>query len=150
MKKILISIASLLSILFLFGCDFNAPLRNQMLAYYGNDDNYAETVGTVKSTRYKADTDELFIEMKLNENGVYEQCINAHTGFVEFVLVNFSNYEIDLNVGDTASISSAPMYFYNDHIMPIVALSEGDTEYISFEEGKNAYLFWIEETFSPD
>lgn len=49
-----------------------------------------------------------------------------------------------LNVDDVVIITSAPMIFYNGQIPPIVYLEKDGETLISYEEGKAAYLDWIE------
>lgn len=146
MKKISIYFICVLSIFCFASCDFNAPLRNKMLNYYSQDDKYLELEGTIVSTIIREDYNELFLEVELKREHSKFPC-NADTGYNEFVLVFWSEQKYDLNVGDNIIFTSAPMYFYNGHYLPIVHIEKDEKEYLSFEVGKQNYLKWIEETF---
>ena len=146
MKKLSLFLVAILSIFFLASCNFNEPLRNNMLDYYNKDNVYSELTGEIKSIKYKEGIDELFIEIELAEIK-NDFSVNAVTGYGEFTIVNWSKYNFALEANDTIIFTSAPMYFYNGHILPIVALSKNEEIYISFNEGVSTYINWIQETF---
>lgn len=141
MKKsvsILTLIALLISCMFLSSCDFNAPLRNKMLDYYSNNDNYVELQGIVVSPENSYGRMEIDI---LTESHGFP--LNAQTGYAEFEVSAI--YE--LAPGDKITFVSAPMHFYNGHILPIMALEKDGVVLFNFEDGKESYLNWIEENF---
>lgn len=144
MKKALFLFLSL-SLILLSACNFNKPLRNEMLNYYAQEDNFVELCGEIKSISHQKDTDEMFLEIGLQTVDC-EIPLNAETGYGEFVLVNSSDFDFDLAVGDIIVFSSAPMYFYNGHTLPILHL-EKTGFVLSLNDGKNNYLAWIKEKF---
>lgn len=121
-------------------CDFNGPLRKKMLTYYSDDMNYKTMEGIIKSI----DGKELTLSI-LTEN--HDFSVNTAGDLQDVILIENGSQHYDLKVGDTIVFTSAPMYFYNGHKIPIVSLQKGDTIYLTFEEGKRLYLEWIQKTF---
>lgn len=139
MKKALSIILAFVFILLAFcSCDFNAPLRKKMLEYYSDDGNYVELQGVVISP--ENDYGYMEIDILTESHGFP---LNAETGYGEFE----SGLVYNLNPGDEITFISAPMYFYNGHVLPIMALEKDDVVILAFEDGKSSYLAWIEESF---
>ena len=116
---------------------FNAPLRNKMIEYYSNDSNYINLDGVIVSI----DTSVWGIDITTEDSG-----ITAEGPVTFYVMID--PYALDeMEVGDEISFVTAPMYFYNGHISPIVAVEKDGKTYVSFEDGKERYLQWIEKTF---
>ena len=127
-------------------CDCNAPLRNKMLNYYTQESNYQQLTGRIISIKYFDDVDELFIEIDiLTENHNFP--LNATTGYGEFDIVDWSNYQFLLQEKEIIVFTSAPMYFYNGHILPIVKLEKNNQEFLSLSCGMDNYCNWIKKTF---
>ena len=145
MKRILVLFVSLFCFFNMISCDFNAPLRSKMLDYYGQDKNYIELSGIIKGITYRKNN-ELIIEVDLL-NGTEIFSHNHETELSEFVLVNWSTYDFSFALSDTIIFSSAPMYFYNGHILPIVHIEKEGVVLLTIEKGKESYLNWIEKTF---
>ena len=146
MKKILVLSFCLFCIFYHISCDFNAPLRNKMLNYYSNEENYVELQGEIKAIEYKSELDELFLEIDLIGDK-HNFPLNEETSYGEFVLVYWSSYEFSLQENDIITFVSAPMYFYNGHNLPVVRLEKEEEEHLAFSEGHISYLEWIKETF---
>lgn len=138
MKKYVSILLLLSSIFFIVSCDYNAPLRKKMLEYYSDDNNYVELQGVVISPENDCGYMEIDI---LTESHVFP--LNAQTGYGEFE----SGLIYNLTPGDKITLVSAPMYFYNGHVLPVMALKKDDVVILTFEDGKSSYLAWIEETF---
>ena len=138
MKRIVLSLILLVNMLFVGSCNFNAPLRNKMFDYYSNNDNYVELQGIVISPENSFGRMEIDI---LTESHGFP--VNAQTGYGEFE----SGAIYELTSGDKITFISSPMYFYNGHVLPIMALKKDDVVLLEFEDGKKMYLEWIEENF---
>lgn len=147
MKKIIALIICVISFFSLLSCDWNGPLRNKMLDYYVQDENYSELIGEIRGFKYNEKYDCLFIEVELlteNEDFRY----NAITGYYEFELINWSTYKFDLEINDKITFTSAPMQFYEGQDLPIVRIERESVEYLSFTKGKEDYIRYITETFN--
>lgn len=145
MRKAL-CIMVILSIAFLCACDFNAPLRNKMVDYYSKTENYSALKGKIASIKINSDAQEISIEIDILTPG-HNFPLNSKTNHCEFVIVNYTEEEKSISVGDEIEFTSAPMYFYNGHVLPVVSLKVGDKEITTFGEGQVRYLSWIKQTF---
>ena len=146
MKRIIMLLSSFICIFALASCNFNAPLRNKMLDYYSQEENYLQLNGRIMSLQYNEGNDELFLEIELNGDN-HSFPTNAETGYGEFALVSWSMYDFSLQENDVVAFSSAPMYFYNGHVLPIVQLEKNGQEYLSLTAGINRYTEWIKNKF---
>lgn len=137
----LFSLLMLLSVSFIVitACDYNAPLRNKMLDYYSENSNYQNLRGVVVGI----EDDILEIDIS-TENNEFSVNINEYQ---KFRGINYKDWICNIKEGDEVSFVTAPMYFYNGHILPIVSIEKEGQVYLSFDKGKEDYLQWIEETF---
>lgn len=146
MKKTIAMFLCVICFLSLNACDFNAPLRNKMLDYYRQDDNYVQLQGRIKTIEYLKDIDELRVEIEImDENHQFPYIGADRCG--KFAIVNWSSYGFVLKEKDDIVFTSAPLYFYNGHIWPVVAIESDGEEYLPFSAGKDNYLNWIQKTF---
>ncbi len=146
MKKILILFLCLSFLFILTSCDYNKPLRERMLKYYGCDDNYVKLTGEIKSLKHYEESDALYLEISIID-GEDKVDTDFYTGYATFSFENWSKYQCELAVGDVITFTSAPDYFYDGHTKPIIHLEKDNQVLLSFEEGKNNYLEWIKVTF---
>jgi len=144
MKKTTLLLLVFISMLTLYSCDYNAPLRRKMIGYYTQDDVYVHLSGTVVSIEEQDDWTLVIIDI-LTENHGFS--LNTATGYGEFVIISGNTLVVSLCVGDVIEFTSAPFYFYSGHRWPIVALRRNGEELLSFEQGRIDYLRWIRETF---
>ena len=115
-------------------------IQKQMIDYYSNDDNYTYLSGEV---------------VKLKEDIIYVNIITENSDFkmyvtndLDFILYANNNLYDIIFVGDIVTFCSAPEYFYDSYILPIVYLEKEETVYLTFEEGKNNLLNWIDENIN--
>ena len=146
MKKVLVFLLCIIFVGVIVSCDVNAPLRRKMLAYYNNDSNYSELTGRIVTASYSSIDDILLLEVDiLTESHDYP--LNAETGYGEFAIVYWSAQDYHLYENDIIQFSSAPMYFYNGHVLPAVSLHHEEKELLAFAEGKESYIKWINANF---
>jgi hypothetical protein len=152
MKRVITFVMILLTILcVLIGIivargGLNAPLRNKMVDYYSKNESYSVLQGKVSSVKIQEDIREIHIMVDILTPG-HDFPLIPRTNLGEFVIVDYTVEETSISVGDEIEFTSAPMYFYNGHDLPVVSLRIGDTEILSFEEGKERYLSWVKHTF---
>ncbi len=116
---------------------FNAPLRKHMIEYYSDDSNYINLNGIIVSI----DTSEWEIDITTEDSNFTGE------GYEKFDVMLYMDFIDEMKIGDEISFVTAPMCFYNGHISPIVALEKNGKTYLTFEDGKECYLQWIDETF---
>lgn len=145
MKKYLLLFITLI-LFILSSCDMNAPLRNKMIDYYSDNEVYSELYGRITSMEYSESAKEIVIEIDiLTQNHSFP--LDPQTGWCEFSIRTTSEGSLNIHIGDEIEFTSAPMYFYNGHRLPILSLKKGDETILEFEEGKERYILWIVETF---
>ena len=114
--------------------------HSEMIDYYSNNDNYTYLSGEV---------------VKLKEDIIYVNIITDNSdfrmyasGYLDFQIYTKNNLQEVIFVGDNVIFVSAPEYFYDSYILPIVYLEKEETVYLTFEEGKNNLLNWIDENIN--
>lgn len=135
MKKYAILISLL--VVFLTGCNLsNQKLIEKMIEKYSEDQNYVTLTGEV---------------IEINENNVVIKCeeLNDYISY-EDELCDYYIYSdefVELEVGDEIEFTTVPFHFYNGHELPIVELRIDENTLLSFEEGKENLIDWVNTNF---
>ena len=136
MKKFTILVIFLL-VTFLFGCNIsNQKLAKKMIEKYSDNQNYVTLTGEV---------------IEFNENNVIIKCeeLNDYISY-EDELCNYYIYSdqfVELQVGEEIQFTTVTFHFYNGHKLPIVELKIDENTLLSFEEGKENLLDWVNINF---
>lgn len=132
MKKFAILVILLL-VTFLFGCNSSKQkLAKKMIEKYSDNQNYVTLTGEV---------------IEFNENNVIIKCeeLNDYISY-EDELCNYYIYSdqfVELQVGEEIQFTTVPFHFYNGHKLPIVELKIDENTLLSFEEGKENLIDWV-------
>ena len=120
-------------IFIIFGCQpSNKKLANSMLEKYCDDNNYVKVSGIVM----QYDGNEMLVEC--NDLNKY---ISYENGITEFYV--YSNETLDIDVGNEIEFITVPYHFYNGHKLPIVAININENILLSFEDGKENLIEWV-------
>ncbi len=142
MKRHIISCFAILIclIISLSSCDFSKPLRTKMQSYYSDDTNFVTLEGIVASK--SDDGRKLGIKITTENHEIMRPISDDIYEFYIF----FENEEawVEIELNDTVTFTTAPMYFYNGHILPIVFLAKDGEVYLELEDGKAQLLTWVE------
>ena len=137
MKKIVFLVAFLL-ITLLFGCNLsNQKLAEKMIEKYSDNQNYVTLVGEI---------------IDFNENNVVIKCveltdyISYEDEFCDFYI--YSDNVVELQVGEQIKFTTVPFHFYNGHKLPIVELKTDENILLSFEDGKENLIDWVNANYS--
>lgn len=135
MKKF--SILFTLLIVFLSGCSIsNQKLAKKMIEKYSNNQNYVTLTGEV---------------IEINENNVIIKCeelnnyISYQNELCDYYI--YSDKFVELQSGDKIKFTTVPFHFYNGHKLPIVELKIDENTLLSFEEGKENLIDWVNKNF---
>ena len=136
MKKFTILVIFLL-VTFLFGCTiFNQKLAKKMIEKYSDNQNYVTLTGEV---------------IEFNENNVIIKCeeLNDYISYEDELCdyYIYSDQFVELQVGEEIQFTTVPFHFYNGHKLPIVELKIDENTLLSFEEGKENLLDWVNINF---
>ena len=131
--------AILISLLFVFltGCNIsNQKLAKKMVEKYSDNQNYVTLIGEV---------------IEFNENNVIIKCeelndyINYEDELCDYYI--YSDQFMELQIGEEIQFTTVPFHFYNGHKLPIVELKIDGNTLLSFEEGKENLINWVNITF---
>lgn len=136
MKKFTILVIFLL-VTFLIGCNIsNQKLAKKMIEKYSDNQNYVTLTGEV---------------IEFNENNVIIKCeeLNDYISYEDELCdyYIYSDQFVELQVGEEIQFTTVPFHFYNGHKLPIVELKIDENTLLSFEEGKENLLDWVNINF---
>lgn len=136
MRKFAIFIALL--VVFLSGCNIsNQKLAKKMIEKYSDNKNYVTLIGEV---------------IEFNENNAIIKCkelsnyIHYEDEFSDYYI--YSDQFVVLQVGEVIQFITVPFHFYNGHKLPIVELKIDKNTLLSFEEGKENLINWVNTNFN--
>lgn len=145
MKSSIKLILSFLCIVVLLcGCGRSEKLKN----YYKEKSNYVTVSGTVKSI-YHYEKESLYeslvisfdnLDDKFSDN-TFEICRK------NLPVVQEKGIEDKLKIGDSVVFTTAPGFFGDGYIMPIVAITVDGEEFLSFDEGYENFLEWLDDYY---
>ena len=135
MKKFAILITLL--VVFLSGCNIsNQKLAKKMIEKYSDNQNYVTLLGEV---------------IEINENNAIIKCeeLNDYISYEDELCdyYIYSNQFVELQVGEEIQFTTVPFHFYNGHKLPIVELKIDENTLLSFEEGKENLIDWVNTNF---
>lgn len=142
MKKIVfwksvIAMLALGMLLSLSSCD---SIKKQ--AYYSQRENYIIASGIVTRITYNEDSTALYIDFSELTPDFDDTCFKI----VGDNLQEVRNKGIDekLKNGDRVDFITAPKYFGDGYVMPIVAITVDGESLLEFEDGVANLLSWLE------
>lgn len=127
----------LLSILVLSACYSTKEKR-----YYAQKDNYINATGTVIHIAYSKDNSEMcigFSDLTPTFDDISFEIVGDNLSIVQN-----NNIDEKIKIGDKIEFITAPKYFGDGYVMPIVAISVDGEELLEFEEGYANFLKWLE------
>lgn len=133
-KILLIAAALILLVAVLIvSCD-----AKEMYKYYADRDNYIRVTGTVSHVCPSEEFDALVIafadmSVKLSDNNF--KIVGGNWDIVQ-------NYD-EIQIGDRLEFVTAPRYFGDGYVMPIVSLKKDETTLLEFEVGVENLLNWL-------
>lgn len=135
MKKIF-ALVFIITILMLVSCD-SKEMRN----YYSDKDNYVVATGVVKHIKYYNGA------LYLGFSNLEPYMSDNSFKIVGENLVTVRNNGIDnkLKMGDHIEFVTAPKYFGDGYVMPIVEITVNGEKLLEFEEGFVNLNKWLEE-----
>ncbi len=123
-------------LVFAAGCDTAVKREKaKRLNIYSHDENYVTVTGEV--TRKKENYRTIII-MKSEELKKYNKNIKSEC---EFII--FSDFDVNLSIGDIISITTVPVYVNSDDWLPIVAIYKNGECILTFEDGKQNLIDWV-------
>ena len=128
-----------LCLAFLLSSCFSYTMKKKV--YYSQEDNYVNAMGTVTRIYYNDDYTApsfVFTELTPRFDGPTFKIVGDNLSIVEDRGINQK-----IKVGDRVEFITAPRYFGDGYVMPIVAISINGEELLTFDEGFPNLLKWL-------
>ena len=138
LKQVMLITAICIILVFLCSC-----YSSEKIKYYSQKENYISVTGTVLSVKYNKDITALFIDFSQLSPVLDDTCFKIVGKNLETVQTN--NIDDKLNIGEQITFITAPKYFGDGYVMPIVAISVSGENLLDFEDGYKNLLDWLSE-----
>lgn len=123
-----------------FACGF---LDNQK-GYYSNKENYINVTGIITNVKYNDTLDIMYITLSDISPKLDDCCFKIVGENLKIVQKNGVDDKLEL--GKNIDFVTAPKYFGDGYVMPIVSLSVDGEELLSFEDGYSNFQTWLQNT----
>ena len=135
-----IRIPAIFLILFLL-MNLTSCFKYEARIYYRDKDNYVNATGVVSHMKYSEEGTALYfgfdnLSPKFDDNAFKIEGDNLK-------VVQDNGIDEKIKIGDEVSFMSAPKYFGDGYIMPIMAISIGDDVLLEFEQGYENYMNFL-------
>lgn len=134
----LIKIITATGILLVLLCSCNS---SEIIEYYSQKENYISVTGTVSNIKYNEDTTALYIDLSELSPALDDTCFKIAGENLE--IVKAKKFDDKLKTGEQITFITAPKYFGDGYVMPIVAISISGENLLDFEEGYKNLLNWL-------
>ncbi|MBR4017898.1 MAG: hypothetical protein IKK11_08830 [Oscillospiraceae bacterium] len=113
------------------------------IEYYSQKENYISVTGTVSSIKYNEEATALYIDFSELSPILDDTCFKIVGENLEIVKAN--RIDDKLKIGEQITFVTAPKYFGDGYVMPIVAISISGENMLGFEEGYKNLIDWLSE-----
>lgn len=113
-----------------------------MRKYYYDKSNYLTAKGTVTYMKYNDEHDALYLSFSDDLSPQFDDISFKIIG-KNLPVVKENGIDQKVVVGSQISFITAPKYFGDGYIMPIVAITVDGEELLSFDEGYENLLEWL-------
>ena len=124
-------------------CSCNLSRTIEYYSYYSQKENYISVTGTVSSIKYNEEATALYIDFSELSSVLNDTCFKIVGENLEIVKAN--RIDDKLKIGEQITFVTAPKYFGDGYVMPIVAISISSENLLDFEEGYKNLLDWLSE-----
>jgi len=137
-KLIVIITISFVMLVFFCSCQSSEKVR-----YYSQKGNYISVTGTVSSIKYNEDSTVLYIDFSELYPVLDDVCFKIVGENLKIAQAN--KIDDKLKIGEQVTFITAPKYFGDGYVMPIVAISISRENLLEFEDGYRNLLDWLSE-----
>ncbi len=110
-------------------------------AYYSEVNNYIKATGTVTYMEYNENGDSVYFTFENLTPKFDDNCFKIVGD--NLTIVRKNDIDQKISIGDQIEFVTAPKYFGDGYVMPIVAISVNEDELLTFDEGYENWLEWI-------
>ncbi len=120
---------------------FRSCEKARLQDYYAEQKNYVSATGTVTYISYHKEGTELFY--RISDTSYKFSDTSFKIAGKNLKIVQEKGIDEKVKVGDKITFVSAPGYFYDAYVMPIVALSVNGETLLDFDEGFKNLQEWL-------
>lgn len=114
--------------------------RNQeKIDYYSNEQNYIEVTGVIYHVKFDDEHDTLYLGFTNLAPKTDDDCFEVAGDAYSIMVTNKEHIQI----GKTATFVTAPKYYGNGYVMPIVSLSVDGRNILEYQIGFSSLLNWL-------
>lgn len=113
----------------------------QMREYYEKKSNYIEAKGNVSYISYDENSQSIYIDFSSTIPVFDDTCFKIVGD--NYSIAKENGIEGILKIGNEVSFITAPQYFGDGYVMPIVSISVEGNTLLEFEEGFANLLKWL-------
>ena len=136
LKLIMINITACVLIVLLCSCNSSEKIK-----YYSQKENYISVTGIVSNINYNEDGTALYIDISESSPVLDDTCFKIVGK--NLAIVKTKKIDDKLKTGEQISFITAPKYFGDGYVMPMVAISINGESLLDFEEGYNNLMDWL-------
>jgi len=122
---------------------FTSCTSTNRIDYYSKRDNYITATGMVRYISYSEDNLALYLDFEELTPTFDDTCFKIVGKNLSIVQGNGINDKV--KEGIQIEFITAPRYFGDGYVMPIVAISVEGESLLEFEEGFTNLLIWLKE-----
>ena len=137
-KIVMLITAACIMLIFLCSCSSATKIM-----YYSQKENYVSVTGTVSTIKFNESYTALYVTLSELSTRLDDTCFKIVGKNLEIVQTN--RIEDKLTIGEQITFITAPKYFGDGYVMPIVAISIKGEELLEFDEGYENLLDWLSE-----
>ena len=142
MKKIsILKMTTIISTICVLLVLLSSCYSSEMISYYSQKENYISVTGTVSYMKYNEDNTALYIGFDELSPVLDDTCFKIVGENIKIVKAN--RIEDKLKMGERISFITAPKYYGDGYVMPIVSISINGDEVLDFEEGYENFMDWL-------
>ena len=127
-------------IMLVFLCSCNS---SEIIKYYSQKENYISVTGIVSNVKYNDDSTALYVDLSELSPVLDDTCFKIVGENLEIVRTN--KIDDKLKAGGQITLITAPKYFGDGYVMPVVAISISGENLLDFQEGYINLLNWLSE-----
>ena len=114
------------------------------IKYYSQKENYVTATGMITGVSYNEDATVLYIEFAELSPEFDDSCFKIVGENLHIVQKN--GIDDKLKIGERVEFITAPRYFGDGYVMPVVAISVDEEYLLCFEDGYVNLLDWLNKT----
>lgn len=113
----------------------------ELAEYYAKKENYICVTGTISYIQYNEDHSGLYLELSEMFPTLDDTCFKIVGKNLQITQSN--GIDNKLKIGKQIEFMTAPKYFGDGYVMPIVAISIDGEKLLSFDEGYANLMNWL-------